>query len=263
MTPRPSRRRMLAGAAAIVAVPQVVRAQALQKIQFTGVPTDDLTPVYYAIKNGLYQKAGLDVEFVPAIERDGGDPGGRLRHVRDREGQLDRVARRASARASRSRSSANGAMWDPKKPFTLTLVAADSPIKTAPTSTARSLAQRRAQRYRAAGVMAWVDKNGGDSKTLKWVEIPNSAPAAALAEHRVDGCTMLNEPAVIGALASGKMRVLGAGVQRDRRALRARRSTSRTPTGCQGDADARANVRRASPTRRRRTRTRIRPRRRR
>jgi NitT/TauT family transport system substrate-binding protein len=55
-------------------------------------------------------------------------------------------------------------------------------------------------------VQAWVDKNGGDSKTLKWVEIPNSAEAAAVAEHRVELCS-LNEPQLSAAVDSGKLRI--------------------------------------------------------
>src|SRR5690349_4120718 len=61
-----SRRTALASIAAFAAAPSIVRAQTLEKIRFTGVATDDLTPVFYAIQNGLYKKAGLDVESIPA-----------------------------------------------------------------------------------------------------------------------------------------------------------------------------------------------------
>jgi len=50
--------------AALVAAPQIVRAQTLEKISPGRRPTDDMTSVYYAIKNGLYQKAGIDIEIV-------------------------------------------------------------------------------------------------------------------------------------------------------------------------------------------------------
>ena len=55
-----------------------------------------------------------------------------------------------------------------------------------------------------------MDKNGGDSKTLKWVEIPLSAAGAALAEHRVDVAAML-EPALTAALDTGRVRILAPG----------------------------------------------------
>ena len=64
--PKLSRSQLLASAAAALALrPRPARAQALEKIRVAGVATDDTTPVYFAIRNGLYQKAGLDVEQVP------------------------------------------------------------------------------------------------------------------------------------------------------------------------------------------------------
>ncbi len=38
----------------------------------------------------------------------------------------------------------------------------------------------RAERHSQLSVSAWVDKNGGDSKTLKWIELPNTATDEAL-----------------------------------------------------------------------------------
>lgn len=62
---RISRSQVLAGTAALFAAPRHASAQALEKVRFCGVATDDLSPVYWAIENGLYKKAGLDVEFIP------------------------------------------------------------------------------------------------------------------------------------------------------------------------------------------------------
>ena len=56
-------------------------------------------------------------------------------------------------------------------------------------------------------ISAWVDKNGGDSKTMKWIEFPNSALGAALADHRIDVCA-LQEPQLSAELAGGKVRAL-------------------------------------------------------
>ena len=62
-----SRARMLtASAAALVAAPHAVRAQALPVVRLIGVQTDDMTPVFAAARAGLYQKAGLDLQLVPA-----------------------------------------------------------------------------------------------------------------------------------------------------------------------------------------------------
>src|SRR5271170_2769177 len=49
----------------LIASPHGAQAQELLKIRLGGVPTDDLTPVYWAVKTGMYQKAGLDVQVIP------------------------------------------------------------------------------------------------------------------------------------------------------------------------------------------------------
>jgi NitT/TauT family transport system substrate-binding protein len=54
---------------------------------------------------------------------------------------------------------------------------------------------------------AWIDKNGGDSKSVHFVELPNSEMAAALKQGRIDAA-MLSEPALSQAKAKGDVDVL-------------------------------------------------------
>src|SRR5665213_3364554 len=54
----------------------------------------------------------------------------------------------------------------------------------------------------------WVDQTGGDSKTLKFVEIPNTAQAPAVAEKRIDAA-VLQQPDLALALETGRVKVLG------------------------------------------------------
>ena len=202
-----TRAQALAGAAAVIAAPNIVRAQGLEKIRLAGVPTDDLTSVYYAIKTGMYAKAGLDVEVVPTSSGTiattaviagtyeigtGSAIASLVAHLRD----LPLVV------------ISNGSLWDPKVPYNLGLVAADSTIKTGADLNGKVGATSALNDLNQLAISAWVDKNGGDSKTMKWVEIPNSASGASLAEHRIDVCA-LQEPVLSAELANGKVRVLG------------------------------------------------------
>jgi NitT/TauT family transport system substrate-binding protein len=204
-----TRARALAGIAALAAAPRAARGQTLEKLRLTGVPTDDMTPVYWAIKNGLYQKAGIDLEVVPATSGStattavvsGTYPMGKTSPV---------AALVAHLRGLPIAIIGNGPMWEAKNPFTLTLVANDSGIKSAADLNGKTIATAGLNDLASLGVVAWVDKNGGDSKSLKWVEIPNSAQAAAVIEHRVAACTM-NEPAITAAVEGGKMHVFAAG----------------------------------------------------
>jgi NitT/TauT family transport system substrate-binding protein len=194
------------GAVALACGPLPLRAQAPPHIRVAGVATDDMTPIYWAVKSGIYQKAGLDVEIVPvssgtaattaviagAYEIGKGSPiASMLAHLRG----LPLVV------------IANASMWDPKNPFNLTVVAADSTIKTGADLNGKIAASPALNDMNALSIMAWVDKNGGDSKTLKYVELTNSATAAALHEHRVDVAAMV-QPQVSDAIADGTVRVL-------------------------------------------------------
>jgi NitT/TauT family transport system substrate-binding protein len=89
------------------------------------------------------------------------------------------------------------------------LVSVDSPIKSGRDLNGKTLGSASLRDINAAASLAWIDKTGGDSKTVKVVEVPASAGAAFLEEHRADAVT-LNEPAVSQAVASGKTRILAA-----------------------------------------------------
>jgi NitT/TauT family transport system substrate-binding protein len=54
---------------------------------------------------------------------------------------------------------------------------------------------------------AWIDKTGGDSKTVHFVELPNSEMGAALKQGRIEAA-MLSEPALSQAKASGDTELL-------------------------------------------------------
>jgi len=205
--PRLSRSHVLAGVAAAAALgPRAIGAQTLQRIRFGGVPTDDMTPIYYAIKNGLYEKAGLQVEVVPTAS-------GTIATTAVVSGAYEMgkgsliASLVAHLRGLPLVVVANGSIWDPKVPFNLALVAADSPIKTGADLNGKIGAAAGLNDLNQLVIQAWVDKHGGDSKTMKWVEIPNSAAGEAVALHRIDVCA-LQEPQLSAELAGGKVRAL-------------------------------------------------------
>jgi NitT/TauT family transport system substrate-binding protein len=198
---------MLAGTASAVALwPGILRAQTLDKIRLAGVATDDLTPVYYALKNGLYQKAGLDVEVIPTASGAAATEAVISGAYEMGKGSLI-ASLIAHLKGLPLTIVGNGAIWDPKSPFSLMVVAADSPIKTGADLNGKTLSTPALNDLNELAMTAWIDKTGGDAKTAKWIELPNAASGAALAEHRVDA-TSLNEPQLTAAVATGKVRVL-------------------------------------------------------
>jgi NitT/TauT family transport system substrate-binding protein len=201
-----ARSRAIAGALALAALPRIARGQAPEKLRVAGVTTDDMTPVFFALRNGWYQRAGLDVEVVPTssgtvateavlsgtYELGKGSPIAFLiAHLRGLPITLI----------------GNSNVWNPKAPISLMLCPADAPYKTGADLNGLTLSSSALNDINELAMSAWIDKTGGDSKTVKWIEIPNSAAGTALAEHRT-AATMLQEPQLTAALATGKVRVL-------------------------------------------------------
>lgn len=182
------------------------RSQALTTIRLGGVPTDDLTPVYWAIKQGLYKKAGLDVQVIPTSS-------GTAATTAAISGAYEMGKGSAIASMVAHLKNlplvvvANGAIWNPKVPFNQLLIAKDSALKTGADFNGKTIGVPALNDLNSLVVSEWVDKNGGDSKTLKFVEIPNSVAAEALAEHRIDA-DALQDPQLAAALATGKVKAL-------------------------------------------------------
>ena len=55
---------------------------------------------------------------------------------------------------------------------------------------------------------AWIDQTGGDSKTVKFIELPTSATPEAIAAGRVDGASM-TEPILIEAVETYHCKIIG------------------------------------------------------
>ena len=60
----------------------------------------------------------------------------------------------------------------------------------------------------ASVAAAWIDMNGGDSKNLKFIELPTNVTAAAIAARRIDGAVM-TDPFAAEAVESGHCRIIG------------------------------------------------------
>jgi NitT/TauT family transport system substrate-binding protein len=194
------------GVSAALLWPNIARAQTPTTIRLAGVATDDLTPVYYAISAGLYAKAGLDVQIVPTSSG-----GAATEAVVAGSYEMGKGSLVASLSAHLKNLPltivANGGIWDPKSPFALMVIPSDSTVKAGADLNGKTLSTTALNDLNSLTMKAWIDKTGGDSKTVKFLEIPNSAAGAALAEHRVDA-TVLNEPQLSAAVGTGKVRVL-------------------------------------------------------
>ena len=198
---------MAAGVASAVAAPAGVRAQAaLEKIRMVAPPAEDLTNLYYGIKAGMFARAGLEVEMVPA-----GSGAAATTAVITGTYEVARtsmlVVFAAHLRNIPIAIVAPSIVNTARTPFAELQIAVDSPYKTGADFNGKTMAVPTLGDINSLATKAWVDKNGGDWRSLKFVEIPNVAMEAAIADHRVAGA-VLQSPQLDASVAAGTSKTL-------------------------------------------------------
>jgi NitT/TauT family transport system substrate-binding protein len=93
-----------------------------------------------------------------------------------------------------------------ERPDNLLVKARGSKLKTGADLDGKTVAVTTLSGGLQLSASVWIDKNGGDSKTVHWVELGTSEMAAALKQGRIDAAT-LSEPAL--TQAKGQVDVLG------------------------------------------------------
>jgi NitT/TauT family transport system substrate-binding protein len=100
------------------------------------------------------------------------------------------------------------ATYEAATPNNAFVVAKGSPFTTAAQLNGATLSVPALGDLFALAISTWVDQNGGNSKSLSFVEIPIQAEAAAIAAGRVTGC-VLSSPILEDAVDRGLVRILG------------------------------------------------------
>lgn len=196
----------LAASAALIAAPATVRAQTPAQLRIGATVAQDILGVLWAQQSGIFQKYGLDVEVeksnngtaVSAAVLSGSLELGK-------SGVLALLT--AHAHGLPIVLEAPSAVYDSSFPNVALVVAKDSPIKSGRDLTGKTVAVAALGDLFTLGNMAWIDKNGGDSRSVKFIELPGSAQADAVAAGRVDAAA-LADPLTTQALDSGKCRFL-------------------------------------------------------
>jgi NitT/TauT family transport system substrate-binding protein len=180
---------------------------ALQKLQVAGTPTEDMTNLYYGLKTGAFTRAGLDVELVP-VSSGAATTQAVIAGTYELGKTSTLVVFAAHLRDIPIVIVAPELVNQPSHPFAMVVVAADSSIKTGADLNGKTIAATALNDLNTLAMRAWVDKNGGDWKSLKFVEVPNAATEAAIAQHRVDA-SILQTPQLDAALSNGTVRAIG------------------------------------------------------
>lgn len=204
-----SRTRMFSSAASTVAATLMGRpaqAETITKIRLAIVPFENAAQAFYATDQGFFAEAGLDVEIeqlvnapaiASAVSSDAADIGfstiGPLALAHTHGFPLAFVS---AAHVS-----------DPKNPTSALLVTSNSPIQKAADLNGKVFATNGLATPAEYVPRAWVDRNGGDSSTMRFVELPFSEMSSALAAGRVDAAYVA-EPFLTEAVQVQHDRVL-------------------------------------------------------
>lgn len=186
--------------------PTRVASQTATVVRISTNPIDSGAQVFYAKELGLFAKAGLDAQIQPgangaaiaaAVASNAIDVGyadlGSLAKARSR-GVLFSII-------------APAAMWESSAPVNMLMVAKSSPIRTAKDLSGKTIAVPGLGTSAEFAVHAWLDANGGDSTSAKYLELSYAAMPAALEAGRVDAAHVA-EPFI--AVAKQNARVIAS-----------------------------------------------------
>jgi NitT/TauT family transport system substrate-binding protein len=165
-------------------------AQSTPTLHIALIPSDIAAEVYYAKDQGLFKKAGFDVEFTPITSG----------------AAISAAVAGGSADIGFSNVVSLAIAHDKGLPFTLlapanlhtpTQVTAgiltvkkDGPIKSAKDLDGKIVAVNGLNNISSVSVQAWLDKNGGEAKSVKFVEMPFPQMPDAVRSGRVDAASI-------------------------------------------------------------------------
>jgi NitT/TauT family transport system substrate-binding protein len=204
-----NRTRFAGSAAAALAAPAVPRAALAVDaplLRLAAPANDTATSALYAVHAGLYTKVGLNVDLKPMNS-------GAAATAAVAGGAVDvGLSSLITLIAAHGRGLpftliAPSGIISSDVPFTGFLVRKDAPIASGRDLNGKTVASPALRDLNAIASMAWIDANGGDSQSVRFVELSQPASIAALDEGRIDGM-ILGTPTLTEALATGKFRVL-------------------------------------------------------
>jgi NitT/TauT family transport system substrate-binding protein len=176
---------LLFGAASVLGGATRGRAQTVAAVRIATLPIESAAEVFFAKDMGFFTKAGLDVEIqtmqngasIAAAELSGAidigySPVDVLANVHQKNVPVVVIAP-ANEYISPSRNAG-------------LVLAPGSAIRQAKDLNGKTIAVAALHSLSESAPRAWIDRNGGDSSTVKFVEIPFPAMLPALDSGRVD-----------------------------------------------------------------------------
>jgi NitT/TauT family transport system substrate-binding protein len=197
---------VILAAALAIAMTAGATAQTPPTVKVATTPIDVGAEVLYAKDMGFFQKHGLnvDVQFI--------DNGAAIASA-VASGAIDIAQGNVVTLATAHDKGlpfvvvAPAALYSSTAPTSALIVAKNAPYKTAKDLNGKTLGITGVKNITQIATMAWMDQNGGDSSTVKFIELKFSEMGPAVAAGRIDaGVTA--EPDLTDAVAGGTARIL-------------------------------------------------------
>lgn len=174
-------------------------------IRVSGSLNDATTPLLYADRAHLFERAGLKVDvqrFTTGASIATAVAGGTLDI-----GAFNMFGLvLAHAKGLPFSLIAPGTVYHSDAPDGGLLVSANSPLRSAKDFTGKTIGALSLQDLSTFAVESWLDQNGGDSRSVHFVEIPPPLVMPAIEQGRVDAASA-SEPVFGEAVATGRYRV--------------------------------------------------------
>ncbi len=189
--------RLVAAVAALLLVtPSAVSAQAAPKPPLTihvgALPAEVSGELFYGVDMGFFKKAGLDVDI--QYFNNGGAIAAAVASGALDLGLSDLMSViNAHARGLPFVYAAPGLLSTLKAPTFGLLVPPNSAVHDAKDFNGKTVAVSGLRNIAQIAASAWIDANGGDSKTVHFIEVPFPSLVPALAQGTID-TSVANEP---------------------------------------------------------------------
>jgi NitT/TauT family transport system substrate-binding protein len=178
-------------------------AQARPVIRVATLPSEAAAEVFYAQELGFFANAGIDVDI--QIMQNGAAVASAVASNAVDVGWTTPVSIAiARQKGIPFLTVAPAVLYTSAAPFTALFVAQGSPIRTASDLHGKVIGANGLGTMTEYGPRAWIDRNGGDSTQVRFLELPFSAMVDSLVAGRVDAAE-IGEPALAVATAKNHL----------------------------------------------------------
>lgn len=173
------------------------RGADLLPIQVGTLPIDPTAEPFYAVNEGFFKAAGLDAKVTVFNN-------GSTLVAATASGTLDVIASSpaplilAHQRGIPLKLIASGVIYTGPVPNAALMVLKSSPLRNPPDFNGKTIAVAGLHDMTQYSAQAWIDKGGGNSASVQFVELPYSEMAVALQQGRIDGAGVI-EPFITAA----------------------------------------------------------------